>query len=439
MLLRKFLIASALLLALILPSFLPIAGRERVSVREIFSLEMLEVQAQGAFTPGNAFGNLAAAAQTASSTSSSLEGMAQKFFAGVLEVFSVLNWITLSGAQALLDPDIIFGTSTRLVSVPVTINIPGISNLTILLPVRVPGPRPMEGILHSLWFLSRNIVNAIFAFILIAGAIYMIIGAGGEGMSKIKQAAPKFVLAVILVNFSWFFPRVILDVSSVLSSVIYQIPSLAGPMSCTKEVTAGADKKLGTSDDVKIPCDFVWKLILFPPTKCNYVEIKKGCPRPQMDFPPPFKGRQISDLLDVYYEDWGKVATNRSFTFGGTTTPVSGADLVLNGLAVNFAKIPSFGIVAFQKTTAEARGADGVVKKGAAYVKLLVEMVLHSILSIAVGLALLALFVVLIVRVGGLWLCIAFMPFIFVGVAMGKTPRDIRTEGAPQNLKKIFN
>src|SRR3989338_9000752 len=94
MLLRKSLIAGALLFGLLLPSFLPVTG-ERVSVWEIFSLEVPE-----------------AVAQQPPAGASDVENNAQKFFAGVLQVLVVVNWIALSGVQALLSPDVIFGALT---------------------------------------------------------------------------------------------------------------------------------------------------------------------------------------------------------------------------------------------------------------------------------------------------------------------------------------
>ncbi|MEK7137508.1 MAG: hypothetical protein AAB853_04465, partial [Patescibacteria group bacterium] len=180
-------------------------------------------------------------AQSATTGSSPIEVTAMKFFTKFLEVFVVLNWVALSGVEALLDPDFIFG------AIPVDDK-----------GVPTGAPRPMETVLHGLWLLSRNITNAIFAFILLAGGIYLILNAGGEGISKIKQMAPKFVLAVILVNFSWFFPRVIIDAANVMSAVIYQLPSLTTGNVCISDRKPGEDGFLHTGDDITTSCSFVW-------------------------------------------------------------------------------------------------------------------------------------------------------------------------------------
>ncbi len=412
MLRRKSLLAGILLLSLLF-SLLP-WQREGTTLRDTVLSVSLIPKAEAA-TPG---------------IPSFLEGAAQKFISGVLQIFVVLNWIALSGVQALLDPDVIFGNPMQLI---IPIPVPG---LPIPIFVPITGPRPMEALLHGLWVLSRNIVNAIFAFILLAGGIYLILGAGGEGTSKIKQAAPKFVLAVILVNFSWFFPRVIFDAANVLTSVVYQIPFLTGPtLPCLRE---NPDGVVGNADDV--PCDFVWRVVFFPLDSCKPTPPAIACPRPTKNGIFPLRGQQIGgNFVDIYYTSWSDVVSNGSYTVpGAPPVPVSGASAILNGLAVNFAKIPNLAIIDFQ----HAGGPPGTLtalEQAGAYLKFFVELVLHSILSIAVGLALLALLVVLIVRMGVLWLCIAFMPFIFVGFAMGKPLGELGKEGAPNIWQKFLS
>jgi len=378
----KSLIASLLLLAVFL-SLLP-SWEKGMTLREkVSSIELMP--------------------KTEAASSTGLENTAQKLFAGVLEVLTVVNWIALSGVQALLDPDVILGTPDA------------------------AGIRPMENLLHGIWTLSRNIVNAIFAFILLAGGIYLIIGAGGEAMSKIKQIAPKFVLAVVLINFSWFFPRVILDAANILTSVVYEIPNLAGPFTCIREDPDGVP---GNADDV--PCEFVWQVVLFPE------DTRPGKPRPTKLGPHSLRGIQIGgNFVDLYYAPLEDVSSAGSYVDeNGVTIPVSSASVVLNGLSVNFAKLPNFGIIDFE----DALGTPGTrttLEQAGAYLKFLVELVLHSVLSGAVGLALIALMVVLIVRMAVLWLCIAFMPFIFVGFAMGKPLGELGKEGAP-NIWQTF-
>jgi hypothetical protein len=83
--------------------------------------------------------------------------------------------------------------------------------------------------LFMLWQLFRNIVNVAFAVLLIIGAILTIITANTD---RVKGVLPKFVMAVILVNFSWFIPRVIYDVSQVVAYSVYQLPTWVDASDC---------------------------------------------------------------------------------------------------------------------------------------------------------------------------------------------------------------
>ena len=76
--------------------------------------------------------------------------------------------------------------------------------------------------LRSIWVQIRNLVNIAFVLILlfIAAANVMDLGGGEGGNFAIKTILPKFVIALILVNFSFLFCKVILDASSVLTAAI---------------------------------------------------------------------------------------------------------------------------------------------------------------------------------------------------------------------------
>lgn len=352
---------------------------------------------------------------------SSIGDTATRFFATVLDIFTVLNWLILGMVQAVLDPDVIFGKAAA------------------------SGVRPMEIILQNIWVLSRDIVNTIFAFLLIIGALMMIL----QGkMEVIKQRAPKFILAVILVNFSWFFPRVILDVSNVLTAVIYQIPNLVGSAtagSCILDY--GPNGVLGGGDDV--PCKYVYRVMLFPPTpeQCGAPTNPplKGCP-PPVDDPTAFPnwGKQFGGLVNIYWYYWDYVMKNGGInipTVSGLTIvnhwhPASGAGVILNGLAVNFARMPQLARMQMNQALNAAGVAKGAAK-ASTYLQFFIVLVFHTLIAAAVGLLLLAMLGVFIVRIGMIWLCVAFMPFVFVGYAMKGTFGDMGIEGVP-NIWKIF-
>ncbi len=343
---------------------------------------------------------------------------ASKFFGATIEIFTVVNWLALAAVQSLLNPDVIFGAKSA-----------------------TTGVRPMEILLNEVWQVSRDIVNGVFAFLLLAFGVYMILFGAEKGVgAMIKEKAPKFVLSVILVNFSWFFPRVILDMANVMQAVIYQLPTMVtGAGTCVSEHTPGDDGIYGNADDVKKPCNFVWKVELFPPTEkqCATDPTLRGCPRPTATSTYPTRGQQIGPLVDIYYTDWVTVQQNGTYE-NGTPFPVSGADVVVNGLAVNFAKLPQLARVEFDRARLVAGMSDGIMEKSQSYIKFFVYLAFHAIFSIAIGLILLAFAAVLCVRVAVIWLCVAFMPFIFVGLAWKGSLGDMGHEKAPNIWEKFI-
>ena len=407
MIFRKSLIAILLLGALLAPQVEPLLhGNETnwgSSAIELFSVPTAHAQS-------NTIGNTAS-----------------RFFGGLIEIFAVVNWLALGMVQALLNPDFIFGAKDA------------------------GGVRGMETILLSLWRVSRDIVNGIFAFmLLIFGASMILMGAEKGAGAMFKEKAPKFVLAVILVNFSWFFPRVILDMSNVMQAVVYQLPNIVHPNAkCIAQVLPGPDGIINgqineltnvpmlSGDDIKQLCNFVWKVRLFPPTndECGANPALPGCPRPTLNGTYPKRGRQLFDLIDIYYTDWEK-AKNGTFE-NGSSFPVSGADVVINGLAVNFAKIPQLTRVEFEQDVLQ-NISGGLKEKVQASIKFFVYLAFHAILSAAIGLILLAFTAVLLVRVAVIWMCVAFMPFIFIGLPWKGTLGDLGHEKAPNIWTKFI-
>ncbi|MBT3834922.1 hypothetical protein HOF56_01610 [Candidatus Peribacteria bacterium] len=329
---------------------------------------------------------LAHAAPSTGGTSPIGSGV-QKAVAVILEIVVVINWFSLTMIQWLLSPEALFGPNSAI-----------------------------QEVLRNIWITSRNIVNGIFAFILLFAGMYMILRAGEEGMSKIKQGLPKFVLAVIFVNFSWFFPRVILDVSNVMTATIYQIPNLVngydrGAMECYADL--GADNAIGgVGEDADESCKYVWNVDFFP---CDGGSGPCIGPQPNGT---PFRGRSFGKMLHIYYEDWNTVMQTGMIP-GGGPTQISGADMIINGLATNFAKLPLYGVMETQQLAIGARTRVGASANILAHFKTLFLIILQLIFALAVALPLLAMMFVLVARIIVLWLCIGFMPFIFVGYAMG--------------------
>jgi len=79
-------------------------------------------------------------------------------------------------------------------------------------------------LLHAVWMIFRDIMNYIFILILVFIAFMNVIPKGGGGKFKIGDLLPKLVMAIVVINFTWFGAQVILDASTIATHVIYGIP-----------------------------------------------------------------------------------------------------------------------------------------------------------------------------------------------------------------------
>ena len=126
----------------------------------------------------------------------------------------------------------------------------------------------MMGALNTIWILSRDIVNVIFALMLVGVAVYTIVTADAK---FVKEKLVHFLMAVVLVNFSWFFPRVIIDVSNILTATVFSIPQL---------LPAGSQCRMIGPDGKQADCDVLVDSMILGNAKqmdewCTKVEPKE--------------------------------------------------------------------------------------------------------------------------------------------------------------------
>lgn len=115
----------------------------------------------------------------------------------IMRISSAWLWPVLLMIGSLLDNDLIFGGAM--------------------------GER-----LLSIWVQIRNLVNVVFVLILLAIAIYNVMGLGEEGGTlplAFKTVMPKFVLALIAVNFSFLGAKVVLDFTNVITGAVFALPA----------------------------------------------------------------------------------------------------------------------------------------------------------------------------------------------------------------------
>ncbi len=249
----------------------------------------------------------------------------------------------------------------------------------------------MMGSLNSIWILSRNIMNIIFALMLIGVALYTIVTSKSE---LIKNKWGQFVVAVVLVNFSWFFPRVIIDAANVLTSTVYSVPDMLPGFACTKFD--------GT------PCDVIVDTLLpaNPPQAINTWKNLNGCNTPALaptcncNFAPAFCFQKIP-------------YTKAKLTKGN-------AHAMVSGLATSFVKVQALGQIP-RGIGGGAGGGGGAVAAFQTTFNLVLHIFMTALIQAILVLPLLGLVVGLFIRIIILWVTIAFMPFTFLGyVITGK-------------------
>jgi hypothetical protein len=83
----------------------------------------------------------------------------------------------------------------------------------------------MEDRLLDVWVEIRNFVNIGFVVILIGIAIYNVSGMVNREELMLKTILPKFVIALILVNFSFIGMKIVLDTTNVLTNAVFAMPA----------------------------------------------------------------------------------------------------------------------------------------------------------------------------------------------------------------------
>ena len=83
----------------------------------------------------------------------------------------------------------------------------------------------IEERLLTIWVQFRDFTNIAFVVVLLIAALANIFKMGeGESKWSLKAVLPKFVLGLILINFSFMGAKVILDVSNVVTTAVFALP-----------------------------------------------------------------------------------------------------------------------------------------------------------------------------------------------------------------------
>lgn len=114
-----------------------------------------------------------------------------QFLAVILKPLMYLNWLFIAIAWAFMD--------NRFIYDPVVIDD-----------------------LHNVWLMFRNIVNILFVFLLIVVALKNLFM--WKKLEDLWKIVWKIVIALVLVNFSWFAIKVVVDFGSVMTNVVFRLP-----------------------------------------------------------------------------------------------------------------------------------------------------------------------------------------------------------------------
>jgi hypothetical protein len=286
-------------------------------------------------------------------------------------IMNMLTWVFFLFLTVVLDPAFIFDS--------------GSGFLTIL---------------NNIWQLARDLVNIFFAIALIGAAVYTVITANKDFvMSHLK----KFILAVILVNFSWFIPRLIIDVSNVAAAAIYGIPSLLVTSSSSAACTVLSPVPIpgvtcnAAGDKFRCQCAMVTDAKFFPGIADQLIMAGSYyCPLP--------------DLICLKFEDLDVNTT-------------AGHSTILNGLIVNHARL--IGLATVPPSSGETSLS--------ATIQFLITEIIVLVIHIALFFPLAAMLVAFIIRIPVLWMTMAFMPFVALE---GMIPGDFGEY--PAKIKKAF-
>ncbi len=100
--------------------------------------------------------------------------------------------------------------------------------------------------ISTAWGVIRDVANMGFIFILLYAAIQTILGIG----SDVKKLIVNIIIVAILINFSLFFTKVVIDASNVLSIAFYDA---IAPGSLTAGVTTEPTKIIGIAGKLMEP------------------------------------------------------------------------------------------------------------------------------------------------------------------------------------------
>ena len=85
----------------------------------------------------------------------------------------------------------------------------------------------MGEVLKLVWVVMRNLVNIALTLGLLVLAVPVVLNIGGSeqsGIALLKKILPKFIIALIAVNFTFFGARLVLSANDILATAVFSLP-----------------------------------------------------------------------------------------------------------------------------------------------------------------------------------------------------------------------
>lgn len=350
-----------------------------------------------------------------------------QFLALLGSLINVVLWVVISFISDLLNNDFIFGAH-------------------------------MEEMLLSIWQTVRNFVNIAFVFVLLVIAFYNIVSIDTEKIPLTKSLG-KVAIALILVNFSYFGAKVVLDVANVLTTAVFAIP---------RDIIQETD--LATSDEKILA--MCWKrvyldeaggpvesdfssatdIITEEGTGRKYALVKLNCHIPNLVKVKLFLEEGGEDgIVDTQYDNLKVLLIHRD----AAGDPANDIDLskhekfALRGdvpvddvnekLAEARLDVEDFGrdtiTMVLAKTMFDINKLTEVSAAASnGFMALTISGIVNLLLLLLYGAMFVAMFIVLLFRVVYLWVCIAFSPV----VALAFVFKDFGIDLGEMDIQKLF-
>lgn len=280
----------------------------------------------------------------------------------------------------------------------------------------------MGQMLQKIWVISRNLVNIAFVFILLYLALRTIFDPK-FGTDELKTKLLTFVLLLVAVNFSWLATKVVLDAANVATNIVFAIPSgISNPPNYGK-LSAGKCEINAPNEPIKGAC---YPTAIMAPSDSgrnpvlywedtegdsdNCAKVKKGY------MGQPDSAYKADGTLNVRIPDKYDTST-------GTYTPSPGGASEINEKLQHRTSIcvENLNLFSYNQNTATIYLTYGMARiqnlvnstAGTGDAPMLaVGSLMSLIMQLAYTVSLIFLFIVLIIRMGMLWLFVAFSPFM---------------------------